>query len=74
MNAATPAQQEAFDACLVLARVLQAGLPPTPKQLQRVTDAIAQLKTEPQPPGFVDMLEAGIRAFVPEWQSPLSDG
>ena len=62
----TPAQQEAFDACMVAARELQAGLDPTPQQLARIRRAINQLRREPQPPGLIDDLEAGLGWFLPQ--------
>lgn len=65
-RAATPAQQEAYDACMAVAWQLQAGLAPTPEQTWRVREALAWLKAEPQPPGLVETLEAALRVLVPE--------
>lgn len=65
-RAATAAQQEAYDACMAVARTLQAGDSPTAAQSRRVRDALAGLKAEPQPAGLTEALEAALRVFVPE--------
>lgn len=63
---ATPAQQEAYDACLSVARAMQHGEQPTPAQMQRIERAMRVLRSEPQPPGLVESLEDTLRTFFPD--------
>lgn len=57
MKPATFAQQAAYDACMDIAKTLQSGREATPQQFAAARDTLALLRLEPQPEGFVEMLE-----------------
>lgn len=59
---ATFAQRAAYDAYMEIAKTLQAGTEPTPQQYEAARDTLALLRLEPQPGGFVELLEAMLAA------------
>jgi hypothetical protein len=64
MQPATFAQQAVWDAFADVTAVLKAGDAPSADQLEQVRDALALLKLEPQPDGFVKVLEMALDSLL----------
>lgn len=64
MAEATFAQQAVWDAFAEVTATLKGGREPTLEQLDQVRVALALVKLEPQPRGFVEVLEAALDSLA----------